>query len=71
LPLVPSLVGSHPALLELLRGSATAIVTMGALARTGEANLWVAVLAGIPALIAFDWGLLVGPAAAGVQARSS
>jgi membrane-associated protein len=55
LPLVPSLVGSHPALLELLRGSATAIVTMGALARTGEANLWVAVLAGIPALIAFDW----------------
>ena len=55
LPLVPSLVGSHPALLELLRGSATAIVTMGALSRTGHADLFVAVLAGIPALIAFDW----------------
>jgi membrane-associated protein len=55
LPLVPSLVGSHPALLELLRGSTTAIVTMGALARTGHAALPVAILAGIPALIAFDW----------------
>jgi membrane protein DedA with SNARE-associated domain len=55
LPLVPSLVGSHPALLELLRGSMTAIVTMGALARTGDASLFVALCAGIPALIAFDW----------------
>jgi membrane-associated protein len=55
LPLVPSLVGSHPALLELLRGSMTAIVTMGALVRTGHAALPVALLAGIPALIAFDW----------------
>ena len=55
LPLVPSLVGSHPALLEILRGSMTAIVTMGALARTGDASLWVALCAGIPALIAFDW----------------
>jgi membrane-associated protein len=55
LPLVPSLVGSHPALLEILRGSMTAIVTMGALARTGDASLFVALCAGIPALIAFDW----------------
>jgi membrane protein DedA with SNARE-associated domain len=55
LPLVPSLVGSHPALLELIRGSSTAIVTMGALARTGHADLVVAVVAAIPALIAFDW----------------
>ena len=55
LPLVPSLVGSHPALLEMLRGSMTAIVTMGALARTGDASLFVALCAGIPALIAFDW----------------
>jgi membrane-associated protein len=47
LPLVPSLVGSHPALLEILRGSMTAIVTMGALARTGDASLWVALCAGI------------------------
>ncbi|MGZ4200733.1 MAG: DedA family protein [Thermoleophilaceae bacterium] len=55
LPLVPSLVGSHPALLELLKGSTVAIVTMGALARTGDASLFVALAAGIPALIAFDW----------------
>jgi membrane protein DedA with SNARE-associated domain len=55
LPLVPSLVSSHPALLELLRGSTVAVVTMGALARTGHASLVVAVAAGIPSLIAFDW----------------
>jgi len=55
LPLVPSLVGSHPLLLELIRGSTTSIVTMGALARTGHADLVVALIASIPALIAFDW----------------
>ena len=55
LPLVPSLVGTHPALLELLRGSTVSIVTMGALARTGHAALPVALLSAIPALIAFDW----------------
>ncbi|HEY7632859.1 MAG TPA: DedA family protein [Thermoleophilaceae bacterium] len=55
LPLVPSLVGTHPLLLELIRGSMTSIVTMGALARTGHAHLWVALLASIPALIVFDW----------------
>jgi membrane-associated protein len=55
LPLVPSLVGTHPLLLELIRGSTTSIVTMGALARTGHADLVVALLASIPALIAFDW----------------
>jgi membrane protein DedA with SNARE-associated domain len=55
LPLVPSLVSSHPLLLELIRGSMTSIVTMGALARTGHAHLWVALLASIPALIVFDW----------------
>ncbi|HEY2600639.1 MAG TPA: DedA family protein [Thermoleophilaceae bacterium] len=55
LPLVPALVGSHPALLELIKGSTTAIVTMGALARTGHADLIVAIVAAIPALIAFDW----------------
>ena len=68
LPFVPTLVGSHPALLELIKGSSTAIVTMGALARTGHADLAVAVLAAIPALIAFDWaywwaGRRWGPAA--------
>jgi membrane protein DedA with SNARE-associated domain len=55
LPLVPSLVGTHPLLLELIRGSTTSIVTMGALARTGHADLVVALVASIPALIAFDW----------------
>ena len=55
LPFVPSLVGTHPLLLELIRGSTTSIVTMGALARTGHADLIVALLASIPALIAFDW----------------
>jgi membrane protein DedA with SNARE-associated domain len=55
LPLVPSLVGSHPLLLEMIRGSTTSIVTMGALARTGHADLVVALVASIPALIAFDW----------------
>jgi membrane-associated protein len=55
LPLVPSLVGSHPVLLELLRGSTVSIVNMGALVRTGHAALPVALAAGIPSLIAFDW----------------
>jgi membrane-associated protein len=73
LPLVPSLVGSHPALLELIKGSTTAIVTMGALARTGHADLVVALVAAIPALIAFDWaywwaGRRWGPA--GIQMLS-
>ena len=55
LPAVPSLVGTHPVLLELLRGSMTSMVTMGALARTGHASLLVAVLAGIPGSMMFDW----------------
>jgi membrane-associated protein len=55
LPAVPSLLGTHPALLELVRGSSTAMVTMGALARTGHASLVVAVLAAIPGLMMFDW----------------
>lgn len=55
LPAVPSLVGTHPLLLELFRGSMTSMVTMGALARIGEASLIVAVLAGIPGTMMFDW----------------
>jgi membrane-associated protein len=55
LPLVPSLVGTHPLLLELFRGSMTSMVTMGALARIGEASIVVAVLAGIPGSMMFDW----------------
>jgi len=55
LPLVPSLVGSHPALLELLRGSMSSMLAMGALARTGHASLLLGVVAGIPGCIMFDW----------------
>jgi membrane protein DedA with SNARE-associated domain len=55
LPAVPALVGTHPVLLELLRGSMTSMVTMGALASTGHASLLVAVLAGIPGSMMFDW----------------
>lgn len=55
LPAVPSLVGTHPLLLELFRGSMTSMVTMGALARIGQASLLVAVLAGIPGSMMFDW----------------
>jgi membrane-associated protein len=55
LPAVPGLVGTHPVLLELLRGSMTAMVTMGARARIGDESLAVAVLAAIPGLMAFHW----------------
>jgi membrane protein DedA with SNARE-associated domain len=55
LPLVPTLVGTHPVLLELLRGSMTAMVTMGALSRIGDQSIVVAVLAAIPGLMMFDW----------------
>ncbi|HTE64210.1 MAG TPA: DedA family protein [Solirubrobacteraceae bacterium] len=55
LPLVPSLVGSHPALLELLRGSITSMIAMGAMARTGHASLLLGVVAGVPGCIMFDW----------------
>jgi membrane-associated protein len=55
LPLVPALLTSHPALLEFLRGSTTAIVNMGARARVGETSLAVAVLLAVPSLMMFDW----------------
>ena len=55
LPAVPALVGSHPLLLELLRGSMSSMITMGGLARTGHSSLVVAVLAGVPAYMMFDW----------------
>jgi membrane protein DedA with SNARE-associated domain len=55
LPAVPALVGSHPLLLEMLRGSMSSMITMGGLARIGEASLVVAVVAGIPAFMMFDW----------------
>ena len=55
LPLIPALVSSHPALLELLRGSSTSIVNMGARARIGETSIVLAVLLAVPSLMMFDW----------------
>jgi membrane-associated protein len=55
LPLTPALVGTHPVVLELLKGSMSAMVTMGAMSRVGDASLVVAVLAAIPGLMMFHW----------------
>jgi membrane-associated protein len=55
LPLVPVLVSSHPALLELLRGSTASIINMGARARIGQASIVEAVLLAVPSLMMFDW----------------
>jgi membrane protein DedA with SNARE-associated domain len=55
LPLIPALVASHPALLELLRGSSTSIVNMGARARIGQTSIVLAVLLAVPSLMMFDW----------------
>jgi membrane-associated protein len=55
MPLTPSLVYDHPVILELLKGSMSAMITMGAKARIGEASIVVAVLAAIPGLMWFDW----------------
>jgi membrane-associated protein len=45
LPLAPSLLGSHPILLEALRGSTSSMVAGGAFARVGRASLLLAWLA--------------------------
>jgi membrane-associated protein len=55
MPLVPEMIEHHPALLALMRGSSTAVVTLGALARTGHGSIVTAVLAGLPGTILFDW----------------
>lgn len=54
-PLVPALIGSHPLLLEIVSGSTVAEVTVGAHSRLGEVPLWVAVAAGVPSTMMFDW----------------
>jgi len=69
LPLVPSMLGTHPVLLEALRGSTSALASGGAFARVGEASLVLAVLAPLPTLLfatPFFWwaGRLWGPKAA-------
>ncbi len=69
LPLVPSLLGTHPVLLEALRGSTSSMAAGGAFARVGEASLALAILAPLPTLLfvtPFFWwaGRLWGPKAA-------
>jgi membrane protein DedA with SNARE-associated domain len=54
-PLVPALIGSHPLLLEIVSGSTLAEVTVGAHSRLGELPLWLAVVAGVPGSMMFDW----------------
>jgi len=73
LPLTPSLLGTHPVLLEALRGSTSAIASGGAFARVGEASLVLVVLAPLPTLLfatPFFWwaGRLWGPKAAATLA---
>jgi membrane-associated protein len=55
LPAIPALVGTHPVLLELLNGSLAAMVAAGALARVGGTSLVVALAAGVPGTMMFDW----------------
>lgn len=66
LPAVPSLIGTHPVLLELLRGSTSSMVAAGAFARVGDASLLLALLAAVIGMVKFDalywWaGRLWGP----------
>src|SRR5256885_4945115 len=55
LPLFPVLGASHPALVELIRGSPASIVNMGARARIGETSFVLAVLLAVPSVMMFDW----------------
>jgi len=55
LPATPALIADHPVWLELLKGSISGMITMGALARVGEASLFVAVIAALPGLMVFNW----------------
>jgi membrane protein DedA with SNARE-associated domain len=53
--LVPNMVDAHPAVVAVLRGSSVAVVNLGAHARTGHGSMVVAILAGLPGTILFDW----------------
>jgi membrane-associated protein len=55
LPLFPLLGSSHPALLELVRGSTTSIINMGARASVSQTSFALAVLLGVPSVMMFDW----------------
>jgi membrane protein DedA with SNARE-associated domain len=50
LPLFPLLGSSHPALLELLRGSTASIINS-----VGQTSFALAVLLGVPSVMMFDW----------------
>ncbi|HEY7933579.1 MAG TPA: VTT domain-containing protein [Solirubrobacteraceae bacterium] len=74
IPLAPSLLGSHPVLLEALRGSTPAMVTAGAFARVGRASLVLALLAPLVTLLMSDpllwWaGRIWGPNVAKMLTR--
>jgi membrane-associated protein len=55
LPLFPLLGSSHPALVELVRGSTASIINMGARASVGQTSFALAVLLGVPSVMMFDW----------------
>jgi membrane-associated protein len=55
LPLFPLLGSSHPALLELVRGSTASIINMGARANVGQTSFALAVMLGVPSVMMFDW----------------
>lgn len=66
MPVVPSLVGRDPVLLEALHGSIAAMVAGGAFARVGRASIALALLTPLPTLMMadpFTWwaGRLWGP----------
>ena len=54
IPLIPSLVGTHPVLLEALGGSLPSMVAAGAFARVGRVSLILALAAPVIGLSAFD-----------------
>lgn len=54
IPLLPSLIDSHPVLLSALRGSSSAMIETGARVRLGDVPLWQAVLAPLPVLFFSD-----------------
>ena len=65
LPLFPLLGSSHPALLELVRGSTASIINMGARASVGQTSFALAVVAGRSERDDVRLGVLVGGQALG------
>jgi membrane protein DedA with SNARE-associated domain len=78
-PLTPSLIGTHPVLLELLRGSISSMVAAGAFARVGHGSLPIAIIAGVVGVALTDplfwwagrlWGREAAHAVAGRGPRA-